>query len=320
MQLHPLVAATVAACLLLVPVSAPAGDAPGKVAAVNGSGITQKDLDRELDLFQKRMAAQGRQVSEEQAEKARKDVLEKMITLELLSQESEKKKIKADPKAVDMQMSQFRQRFPNEEEFEKALKEMDVSEADLKIRVQENLAIKELISREVESGISISDKEAKSFYEERKSAFRQPEQVRARHILAKAGPEDDAARKKSARDKIEAARKRLEAGEDFDLVAREVSEGPSAPQGGDLGFFGRGRMVKPFEDAAFALETGKVSSVVETRFGYHLIQVTDRRPEKALPYEEVEKRLKQVLRQDKLRRETEKYIETLRKSARIERF
>ena len=89
------------------------------------------------------------------------------------------------------------------------------------------------------------------------------EQVRARHILVQT-----LAEAMDAREKI------TDVGEDFGLIAKNVSKCPSAQNGGDLGFFGKGAMVKPFEDAAFGLEVGKVSLPVQTQFGYHLIQRT----------------------------------------------
>lgn len=100
--------------------------------------------------------------------------------------------------------------------------------------------------------------------------------VRARHILVRASEGDEAARA-AARQEIVDARARIQGGEDFAAVAREVSDDPgSAARGGDLGFFGRGAMVAPFEDAAMSARVGQLVGPVETQYGYHLIEVTDR--------------------------------------------
>jgi peptidyl-prolyl cis-trans isomerase C len=237
--------------------------------------------------------------------------------MELLSQESRKQSIAVEDAAVEQQMAAFRQRFGSPESFAEALSGMGLTEAALESRVRDNLAVRELISKEVEPGVTVSAAEARMFYEQNVSAFQEPEKVRARHILIKVGPETD---REKAREKIESIRKRLESGEDFAAVAAETSEGPSRTQGGDLGFFGRGQMVKPFEEAAFSLEKGKISEVVETRFGYHVIQVTDRQPAKTLAFEEIEEKLTGVLRREKIKAETRKYVEGLRQSAEIERF
>jgi peptidyl-prolyl cis-trans isomerase D len=116
-------------------------------------------------------------------------------------------------------------------------------------------------------------------YNKHVNRYRQSKQVKARHILAKVTQDAPEADKQAAREKIEAAKKRVtEGGEDFGAVAKEISEDGSAAKGGDLGFFGVGAMVKPFEDAAFAMEKGALSDIVESRFGYHLIKVEDTKP------------------------------------------
>ncbi|MFI5319564.1 MAG: peptidylprolyl isomerase [Myxococcota bacterium] len=132
--------------------------------------------------------------------------------------------------------------------------------------------------------------------EERRAELDTPEQVRARHILVSVSPTADAAAKAAARAKLEAAKKRIEAGEDFAAVAAEVSDDPgSKAGGGDLGFFKRGAMVAPFEDSAFALEPGKLSEIVETPFGFHLIRVEEKKAASELPYSEASARVAQDL-------------------------
>jgi peptidyl-prolyl cis-trans isomerase C len=103
------------------------------------------------------------------------------------------------------------------------------------------------------------------------------------------------------------------------VLAKEFSECPSNIKGGDLGYFGRGKMVKPFEDAAFALKTGEVSDIVETRFGYHLIKVVDKKPASVMGYEDVKDQVGQFLKKQKTGKELKGYIEELRKKAVIEK-
>ena len=130
-------------------------------------------------------------------------------------------------------------------------------------------------------------------YDERKSEFDQPEQVRARHILIRtpSGEGVDAAKAEAdARARIEQAAARIRGGEPFEKVAREVSEDPgSKDRGGDLGFFPRGRMVPAFEEAAFALAPGALSEPVKSSYGFHLIRVEEKRPAKVVPFEEAKR-------------------------------
>jgi hypothetical protein len=102
-------------------------------------------------------------------------------------------------------------------------------------------------------------------------------EVRARHILLRSGPEATPAQRDSIRREAAALQARAAGGEDFAALARQHSQDGTREQGGDLGYFGRGRMVAPFEEAAFALRPGQVSDVVESPFGYHVIKVEDRR-------------------------------------------
>lgn len=143
-------------------------------------------------------------------------------------------------------------------------------------------------------------KRVRDAYDERRAEFDQPEQARARHILIRVAPDADEPTKAAARARLEEIRARIEAGASFEDVAREVSEDPgSKEKGGDLGFFPRGAMVKPFEDAAFALEPGKTSGIVETNFGLHLIRLEEKRAAKVVPFEEAAEPLaRELVRED----------------------
>ena len=112
----------------------------------------------------------------------------------------------------------------------------------------------------------------------------------------------------------------MKKGEDFATLAKTYSEGPSGPKGGELGYFRRGQMVKPFEEAAFSLQPNETSGIVETQFGYHLIKVSDKKPAKKMAYAEVKDRLGEHLKNQKRDSEASAYIETLRKDAKIEKF
>jgi peptidyl-prolyl cis-trans isomerase D len=134
---------------------------------------------------------------------------------------------------------------------------------------------KEPTDAELTDFIRQNKTEIEKFYNEHMNRYRQGKKVNARHILIKVA--DDAADevKKEARARIDAALGRVKKGEDFATVAKEVSEDSSAKEGGSLGFFGEGAMVKPFEQAAFALKAGEISDVVESKFGYHVIKVEE---------------------------------------------
>ncbi len=152
----------------------------------------------------------------------------------------------------------------------------------------------------LEQALSPSDAELRDYYAQHQQEYAQPEQVRARHVLVKT--EAEAA----------AAKARLDAGEDFAKVAREMSTDTSnAATGGDLGWFGRGRMVPAFEEAAFGAAIGQVAGPVQTQFGYHLIQVQEKRAAMTAPFAEVQQAVRTRLAAERAAQQAEEKAKTL---------
>jgi len=291
-----------------------------KVAVVNGTVIKQAEFDSEMNRVLERLQRTGRIPNDLERSQIKKQVLENLIARELLYQESQKKGIKVDQKEIEAQLTALKGRFPSEVEFKNALSTMNLTEADLRFQFERDVAIRKLLDDQIGGKSTVSEKESRAYYDGNLESFKKSEQVRASHILIKVDPGADEAKKAEARTKIESLQAKLKNGEDFGALAKEYSEGPSGPKGGDLGFFGRGQMVKPFEETAFSMKPGQVSGMVETRFGYHLIMVTERTPESTLSYEEVKDRLEQYLKQQKVQEEIAAYVENLKSKAKIERF
>ncbi len=291
-----------------------------KVAVVNGSVITGTDFDAEISRVRQQFRSMGQPLPSIRLSEIKKEVLEKLIGRELLYQTSQKKGIKVDEAAVNEQLTALKKRFPSEAEFNNALSEMNQSEAAIKSQLERNMAIKEFVDKEFVQKITISDKESKAYYKSNQNLFKQSEQVQASHILINIDPQADASQKAEARKKIEKIRKRLQKGEDFAALAKEFSQCPSNAKGGDLGYFKRGQMVPPFEQAAFALKPGTISDIVETKFGYHLIKVIDKKSESTIAYKDVKERLEQQLKQEKIQKEITLYVEQLKEKAKVERF
>lgn len=149
---------------------------------------------------------------------------------------------------------------------------------------------------------SVTDAQGKAAYDEQIAKLTPEPEVRARHILLKSEQE--------AKDLV----KQLKGGADFTELAKKSSDGPSSQTGGDLGYFSRGQMVKPFEDAAFALEKGQISNPVQTDFGWHVIKVEDKRNRPLPTFEEVKDQLAASLIQNRLRT----VVQELRATAKVE--
>ncbi len=181
-------------------------------------------------------------------------------------------------------------------------------------KLKEDLAL-EMWMRKKFNEVKVSDAEAKEFYNKNKEKFKQPEMVHARHILVKS--ESEAKQiinelKKTPKNKLR---------EKFIELAKQKSIGPSAQRGGDLGFFKRGQMVKPFSDAAFGLKAGEFTTKpVKTQFGYHVIYVEEKRSAQTVPFEKVKEQIKQQLKMQKFQQQMQKEAQSLRKSAKIKKM
>jgi peptidyl-prolyl cis-trans isomerase C len=189
--------------------------------------------------------------------------------------------------------------------------------SELRSNLVGELRIKQLVESEVPTNTVPSDAEVAAFYESRKDQFTTQESVEARHILVKVESTDDAKTKAEKQAKAEALHKQLTDGADFEKVAKENSDCPSKERGGNLGSFQRGQMVKAFEDAAFSQELNAIGPVLETMFGYHIIQVLSHKTAGTNALEDVKDRLVEALKQNKQMESFEQFLAKLKKDAKI---
>lgn len=293
----------------------PAAAEQKTAAQVNGKTITYRDLDTE---FHARTQVPFETVQDDpRAQTLRKQILEQLIDEEILLGEANRRKLQVTAAMVDERFEHIRSRFPSEEAFDQALSSRGITTQKLKANIHEGLLRQQIIDQEVLQKVSVSPEELQSFFREHKDDYVQEEAVHARHILFRvatdASPEDD----QKAQNRATAVLAKAKKGEDFAKLAAEFSEGPTKDRGGDLGYFGRGKMVKAFEDAAFKLKVGEISDPVRTRFGYHLIKVEDRKDAKRLSYEEAEGRVKQKVTEEKAIALYRKFVTTLRSKAKV---
>lgn len=220
-------------------------------AKVNGEIITLSELENELA----------------HSPDEQKKMLNLLIENKIILQNARKAGIEVAPaeinRCLEEAIENMKKNFPDEKAFEDALLEKQTSLAELrrqyKLRIEEELIIQRYVEQEVRSKIEVNQSEIDGYFE------RQKEEVRARHILLKT--EEEAL----------AVLAQIKAGADFDKLAKEKSQGPSAQKGGDLGYFRDGDMVPEFSDAVFQMKKGEVSGPVQTQFGYHIIKLEDRR-------------------------------------------
>jgi peptidyl-prolyl cis-trans isomerase C len=287
---------------------------PDVVARVNGKDIKADEYREEIQ----KITSRGAKIPPERMARIKDNILKRIIEKELIDQEIAKQGITVSDEEIQAAFDEYKKRFRTDEQFENYLKHGKVTIEEIKERMRNKRALEKLIEKT--GDLTVTDAEAKEFYDKNERFYVEKEGVRASHILVKVDENAPPEKVEAAKKKIEEIQAELKKGADFDEVATKYSEGPSAPKGGDLGFFGRGQMVKPFEDVAFAMKVGEVSQPVRTRFGFHIIKVLEKRTERKKPFEEVKDQIVESLRNKKFFKERRTLIKRLNDEAKIEKF
>lgn len=284
----------------------------GPVAIVNGKEITSADFHGIYDLKLQKYEDRGREIPKTADRRYRKSIVDRLIYQEILRQEAAKQKIDYDKPAL-AEREEAQQR--GIKDWDKHLRRRGESEDSLR-----QLYVAELLERgllEAEGLLAVSEAEIEEEYEKVKPNYnKDKERVRAAHILIRVGPDERPAPGEPIEEPDEAQKKQWETdglakaneiyakamveGADFEALAIEVSEGPSARKGGDLGIFSADRMVDEFSDAAFVLEPGEISKPIKTKFGFHIIKVHGKYPPGDLPREALEDQIVERLSARKL--------------------
>ncbi|GMG95487.1 foldase protein PrsA [Tepidimicrobium xylanilyticum] len=233
------------------------------------------------------------------------NALDALIINKIILLESEKEDIKVSKEEIDEQKNKMIENMGGQEAYKSALQLYGISEEELEHDIEMNLYLKKLL----ESRIPINEEEMKQYFEENKDSFRQEEQVKARHILV------------DSEETALEVKKKLDEGEKFEDLAKDYSiDVSNNQQGGDLGFFGRGRMVKEFEEVAFSLGIGEISEPVKTEFGYHIIKVEDRKEEKEPDFENSKDEIKDLLFQERFQETYDTWLQEKLEEYEIQTF
>lgn len=255
---------------------APAGLDPDEILiSVNDSALTRGEAMRQVQL--RLGGPPPPEMPAERVEMIQRQVLSKVIDefvkRELLLREADRLKIEAPEEEVEKTLAGIRQRTPEGRDPKGILADGPAGGDSLRNEVITGIRVEKLLATVLPPSADPTEAEIAAFREEHREKLAMPERVQARHILLKVDADATAAQKAAAREQAEALRQKLLDGADFATLAQEVSACPSAVRGGDLGMFPRGKMAKPFEEAAFSQAEGEIGPVVETPFGYHIIRV-----------------------------------------------
>lgn len=288
------------------------------VAIIDGEEITAEAFNAAIE---KNSGAFGGQMPARVAQMMKKRTLDNLIHARLIDRELEKAgdQVRVEDAVVDSELEEFRERFPNDDAWERFLERNGATAAQMRENLRKDLSLRKLLSQHYDTEVSSQD--ARDFYDKNIRNFEQDEQVRARHILIKFDKDADEDEVEKARLRAaELSEKARQSDVDFAELAREHSEGPSAPRGGDLGLFTHARMVPEFSDVAFAMSVGDVSDPVKSQFGFHVILVEEKKPAQTQPFSEARDDITEQLERKKFRGAMKEFLADVKADADIERF
>ena len=304
---------------------------------VNGIVITESQIEEKIAPQMDRMSKQpGRKMPpsllEQSKTQLKQRIIEDMIVETLLDEKVKENNIVITEEDVTNQINDMLAQQKMSLDDLKALLEARGTNYDLwkeQMQFPRRLAYQRLMEAQFDNRVNITEEDAQKYYSENTKQFEKPEQVRVSHILIRpdtADPNTDPNDAKAeAKVKAQSLLQRIRAGADFAELAKATGGYPSAPKGGDIGFGQksdmasgrRGSWVQPFEKAAFELEVGQVSDVVETQYGYHIIKVTDHKDAGVTTLEEVKDDLINMLEERKKNELARQYVEDLKAGATI---
>ncbi len=315
--------------------SAPAADSVA--VTVNGKKIMESEINSRFEALVNRPGQKPMSPQQQMMLRAmyRQQILDSLIDALLMKQDCQKTKITVTEKDINQRLDEMVQQVLTRSKMTRAEldqrmkaqsgKSLEETLAQLKTEPAfiESILTEKVLQKKYGPELIVKESEIKKFYDDnRDTRFQEPNMVRASHILIdtrklKTDEEKQAAKKKAQ----DILKKAQDKDADFAALAKQYSEGPSAPKGGDLNFFprkGRGAMVEEFGAAAFSLQPGQVyPSVVDTQFGHHIIKVTDRKASRVIPFDEVKAEIRENLENNKRREAQKKYIAALKAKATI---
>jgi peptidyl-prolyl cis-trans isomerase C len=297
--------------------NAPAAPLPDVVATVDGQEIRKEELELAFNTELARQGIPPDQLPANQKAQGYKMILNDLITEKIVAKRAASMEAKEED--INAQFEQLKGRFPKQEDFDAQLAKAGQTPEKIREDIRAYLKQQAWVKEQIKDAPKATDADAEEFYAKNPDQFKKPEQVRASHILLSVAAD---ASEETVKEKQKAAAdiaSRVKAGEAFDKLASELSEDPSAKQNsGDLNFFTKEQMVPEFSSAAFGMKKGEISDPVKSQFGFHIIQVTDRKDAETMTLESVKPQLLAFLNQKMQSTQVEKLIKEVREKAAVE--
>ncbi|MBT3923993.1 MAG: hypothetical protein HOF21_15610 [Nitrospina sp.] len=304
---------------------------PEVVANVNGVEIQSKYISFRLNQILRNVK---RPLTLREKSSVVKDLIEKEVIRELVHQQGKKNNLKVDSELIEKELESLRKPYLSDEEFNKALSARNITLEDLKNSMAVDINARQLLNEQIKGKINISDEDVKKYYEDNKPKFQRPESFRTRHILAALfTPKELRTQSISelqknreyffskAEKKIDDIIKELKEGADFEELAKQKSDDEGSKiNGGDLGFIYKGVFDPAFDEAVSKLSLGETSGKIETRFGFHVVQLIEKQPSELAPFDEMENAIQKFLFTEEAKKLVQDYVEDLKKQATIKTF
>lgn len=289
---------------------------PAVVARVNGEEISRADLERSIRGVEMQLK---QRVPGDKRDGVVRGVLDRLVNYRLLLQEARARGIEVPAAEIDAQVRALAAQFRTEDELRDALVRRGVTVDMLRDDARRDLRVAKLVSQEAGRDVAVPVEDVRAFYEANLEKFRQPEAARASHVFVRVPEGADDKTRNAMRVRAEAIMRLARRGDDFAALARSYSEDrATGANGGDLGWFDKGRTPKEFDAVVFSLQPGAIGGLAHTPDGYHIVKVTGRRPSRIQPFEEVQQDLAAYLLRELQDRLTIRLINQLRGKAKIE--
>jgi peptidyl-prolyl cis-trans isomerase C len=319
------------------------------VAKVNGQGVTKKQFEAEVERNLARYKGQGHELPPGIETRIRESVLRRMIDDAIIEQKAKSVGADVSNEELEGKFKEHKDRFRTAEAFDDYLKRSGNTIENMKDDLRRNL-LRDRVVEKLSGTVDVADDEVKKYYDENVQRFTEREQIRASRILIRVMPNATPAEKKAAQKEASDILAKLKKGGDFAALAKEKSKGPEAANGGDLGWLTRGRMTPEFDTVAFGpaaeptppvapgatppkpaapaakgpaatgLKADEMSGVVETKLGYEIIKVFEKKAERQRPLDEVKESIKGSLLARKRNDKRRDVLRTLKGDAQVEQL
>src|SRR5229473_3373617 len=293
------------------------------IARVNNQIVSRSEYLRSREQLKQELQQQDAAQADKVFTVKQKDVLRDLIDQQLLLDKGKDLGITADTELIK-RLDEMRKdmHMDSMEDLEKAATSQGISYEDFKQNLKNQIITQQVISREVGSRMNVSKEELQQFYDEHKGQMEQPEQIRLSELLIaerkdKAPPADEQQELAAARAKADDLLGQIRKGAAFDEIAKKNSDGPTAAQGGDLGYFKRNTLAKELEDKTFAMKPGEVSEVIQTKQGFVILKVTEHQQAGVPPLSAIEPKVQEAIYMQKLQPALRAYLQKLREDAYI---